>query len=376
MKKKSEIKTMLLDHSRAKVELYKTYLSVFLNIISRSYFKKIYLYDLMCGEGIYTDGGKGSPIATVEAIKNHFYSNKENCPDIEILFNDSKESEIEKGKLKIDRVKDSCENIFRPSNVQINYEHQDYKEILKTVNDKIQQLKNEIALLFIDLYGYKDVKPVHIKEIMQRKNTELILFLPVFPMYRFANKSLQDISFRGGDALREFLFELHSTEFPMFTSIIHFIEFLKESFKNLMLPKEVFVDTFTIQRDEQNVYCLFFFTSHHTGFKKMLESKWKLDAEHGKGFKIESTLSLFSESEVSNYPEKLFSYLKKNPDVTNRDLYFFGLQNGFLPKHTTQILKDMQIKNNVVTVALDSLPIKRGSFYIDDETRSIKIQLK
>ena len=67
----------MLKHSKAKVELYKTYLSVFLNIIQRDgYTERIYLYDLFCGEGEYDDGSQGSPLAALDAIEKHFFDNK------------------------------------------------------------------------------------------------------------------------------------------------------------------------------------------------------------------------------------------------------------------------------------------------------------
>ena len=57
---------IMLDHSKAKVELYGSYLAKYLNIISRDgYTKKIYVYDLFCGEGVYENNGKGSPVIVV-----------------------------------------------------------------------------------------------------------------------------------------------------------------------------------------------------------------------------------------------------------------------------------------------------------------------
>ena len=86
--KKKDSKTNLLDHSEAKVKLLGNYLSIYLNVLSRSPINKIYLFDLFCGEGIYEDGGKGSPMIILETIKNHYFSNNKTCPKIEILFND------------------------------------------------------------------------------------------------------------------------------------------------------------------------------------------------------------------------------------------------------------------------------------------------
>jgi len=104
---KENVKTVMLEHSKAKVDLYSTYLSMYLNILSQlPYLNKIHIYDLMCGEGIYSDGSKGSPIITMEKIKDNYFKNKEKCPKIEVWFNDRDKSKIEKNKHKIDRVRE------------------------------------------------------------------------------------------------------------------------------------------------------------------------------------------------------------------------------------------------------------------------------
>ena len=87
MAKESQI--ILLDHSSAKVNLYAKYLSIYLNVLARSRIENIYLFDLFCGEGVYKDGGKGSPVVALECIKNHYYSNNETCPNLFITVNDS-----------------------------------------------------------------------------------------------------------------------------------------------------------------------------------------------------------------------------------------------------------------------------------------------
>lgn len=183
----------MLKHSKAKVDLYTNYLSVYLNILSRADFlDKIHIYDLMCGEGMYSDNSKGSPIVALEKIRDHYYKNNKTCPNLEVWFNDRDRSEIEKDKYKIERVKEYCSKIFTPPNVKIYYSYEDYSDIYKKVLNKINSLKNEKLLLFIDPYGYKEIKPEHLKNFLHCGKTELILFLPIMYMYRFADKSLSE----------------------------------------------------------------------------------------------------------------------------------------------------------------------------------------
>ena len=66
----------------------------------------------MCGEGIYADKSKGSPIALIDKIKEHYFLNNETCPDLKVWLNDNGVSEIENDQKKIDRVK-NIENLAK-----------------------------------------------------------------------------------------------------------------------------------------------------------------------------------------------------------------------------------------------------------------------
>jgi three-Cys-motif partner protein len=66
--KDSQVK--MYQHSEVKVRLLKLYLEKYLNILTHSpYFNEINIYDLFCGEGMYEDGGKGSPLIILETIR-------------------------------------------------------------------------------------------------------------------------------------------------------------------------------------------------------------------------------------------------------------------------------------------------------------------
>jgi three-Cys-motif partner protein len=74
-----ESQQTMMQHSEVKVRLLKLYLERYLNILSASrYIGDINVYDLFCGEGIYENNGKGSPIVILETIKNIYYASKAN----------------------------------------------------------------------------------------------------------------------------------------------------------------------------------------------------------------------------------------------------------------------------------------------------------
>ena len=89
---KKDVKTNLFNHSEAKVRLLGEYLKRYLNIISNDgYTKKIHIYDLFCGEGLYENGGEGSPLVIMREIKDLYFKNVSsypNLPKINCFFND------------------------------------------------------------------------------------------------------------------------------------------------------------------------------------------------------------------------------------------------------------------------------------------------
>lgn len=93
-------------------------------------------------------------------------------------------------------------------------------------------------------------------------------------------------------------------------------------------------------------------SSHIFGFEKILEVKWQLDEETGRGFKIpQQQQSLFDDffaEEIKNENAEnleliLTTFLKESK--TNRQIYELTLENEFLPKHTTEIFEKWQTAN-------------------------------
>lgn len=373
---KNEI--VLEEHPKAKIELYGKYLSIYLNIIARvDFIDRIFLMDLFAGEGVYKDEEKGSPLVAINCIKNHYFGNGKKCPDISMTFNDHGKSEIDPTKSKIERIKSLVEKEFVPANVEINYSETSYSDVINQVIHKTDKLtKNQRALIFIDPWGYKDINPFEIRTLLQNGFTEVLLFLPIYHMYRFADKALsKNENFPGGKPLEKFLLTLFEDNKPNTNSNLEFIESLSSQFKSYLQVR--YTDTFVIERDRGNFFCLFFFTNNKKGYQKMLESKWSLDEAEGKGFTINDTpgqLGMFNIVETDNYYEKVKSFLRENTNTTNIELFEFGLSNRHLPKHTKMVLDKLKAQGLLDVVSLDGKPVK--GFYIDNAERLVHIRIK
>ena len=248
--------------------------------------------------------------------------------------------------------------------------------MLKEVILQLTKIKDfERALLFIDPWGYKEIDPKDLKEVVKNGKTEVILFLPISFMYRFADKALLDDSFIGGRPLEKFLSELFKGKLPDTDNQLKFINEVKGQFKKYLEIN--YVDTFTIERGNKNFFCLFFFTSNKTGYYKMLDAKWDLDEESGRGFRLGSSTqgTFFDEITAVDYTSMVKDLLGSKPVITNQNLFDLGLDKGFLPKHTKKVLDDLKAKGLIELVSLDGGEAR--SYYIDDNhKRRVQIKLK
>lgn len=357
-----ESQKVMYPHSGIKVRLLKLYLEKYLNILSLSkYVGNIHVYDLFCGEGIYENGGKGSPIVTLESIKSLFDQAQANgtaTSKFFCRFNDIDEEKVKKVKSFVEQ-----NGLHIPQITTVKYSTDDYKQLVKEVAAEVDQFKKRKGFVFIDPYGYKEIRVNDIRRLLENGNTEVLLFLPTQFMFRFEKKSTPE-------SLKEFINELMPHEkWPKSETGIEFIEQLTEAFRN-ELGGNYFVDSFIITRDKNQFFCLFFFTSHIYGFDRMLHAKWEIDEEEGRGWQFEEAPSLFSQSEkkpnTERFERQLSDFLKMKR--TNAEVYEFTLHCGHLPTHANQILIKFQKSGNLECLTPEDKPARKGAFYLNYQT--------
>lgn len=367
---KQNVKNTMQIHSKAKVDFYKTYLERYVAILCQSqYIRHIRIYDVFCGMGIYEDGGKGSPVVAYDTIKSIYEAhNIANNTDISLTINDISTERIAIVNEYIASNKHYYCNV-RSFNLDIN---QLFGKILPEINATSNDTRN---LVFIDPYGYKDIKKELLLSLMKNGFTEVILFLPISHMQRFTNAAIQDeYSISQYEPLRNFVYSFFLDEnHPIRQNTVKAKEYIQYIADALKFENQYFATSYYIERDKANFFALFFMSSNIFGFEKILETKWKLDEEHGGGFKLpDSTGNLFAEEfavEAKNEnARKLKGILEtalKRP-LTNNEVYELVLRNEFLPKHANEVLKEMQDnipKFRVVNI-ITGEKARKNAFYL------------
>ena len=146
-------------------------------------FGRCFIGDLFCGAGKNGEED-GSPLILIDKAKsileNDLLLKRHSKPEVIILFNDRNEKNIKS-------LKEELKEIDIPDNIKIiEPTCKDFADVLaetKSIFKKIKQAK----FFFLDPYGYSDIHIDDIKTIMDFSYTEILLFLPTFFIYRFAD---------------------------------------------------------------------------------------------------------------------------------------------------------------------------------------------
>jgi len=346
-------KDYLKEHSKEKIAFYREYLKAYFAVLLNSpYTKAINIYDVFCGVGIYSkDNSKGSPIVAMEVIKEFNTS-----VSMTLLIND--------GDTK--RVKTAQNYIENNYNKEFEFEAYNFlsERIFELTINKIKKKNNENNLIFIDPHGYKDIYKKDIINIMEAGKSEILIFLPIHQMYRFIKPTKTDSENPSYIPLKRFI-----TEFELEYSAKSPKEYINHVQKSFSFNEKYYTASYILQSDSKNYYSLFFITKNLKGLEKAVETKWGLDTLCGKGFEQKKKPSLFADEEkeekkedcLGSLYEKLKIYLKIKK--TNNELYEFTLKNGFLLKHTNDILKKLQNENKLHF----DRDIRKNAFYINYE---------
>jgi three-Cys-motif partner protein len=353
MKKPRDSQRNMYPHSAVKVELLRKYIQIYLNVLNNSnYVDDVYLFDLFCGPGIHKNDGIGSPLIMLEEInKICSFSDKKKY---HCLFNDVDVEAIDQLQCSIG------DKGLASSGLDIEYMSIDYRKVIELVVKKTAGMSaGQKAFVFIDPYGYGDIRVNDIFSLLSTKKTEVLLFLSTQFMFRFHKKATPE-------SLKKFIEELvPMSEWPESSTGIEFIENLKESFK-LRFDSGYYVDSFIIKRDAGQYFCLFFFTSHLYGFEKMLEAKWNIDKQEGRGWQYEHTYNLFDAQKSSNtimFEGQLKEFLIC--PRTNKEVYEFTLNNNHLPRHSVDVLTELQESGQLEIKTKDGGSVRKKSFYLD-----------
>lgn len=372
IQKRQETKDNVLPHTQAKLDLYKNYLLHYLKVLGLTpYCSAISLFDIFCGMGIYKDGNVGSPLITNQCIKDTNEIIKaldKPLKPISVYINDYEEE-------KVDNVQKLI-GADRVENCEYEFYNKDADEMLEIVAQRVNNMSNsERSLVFIDPYGYSYIDRERIYNLIKNEHTEILLFLPIMQMYRFADIALSVRERTCYENLRKFIFSFFPSNHRIYSDKIdNIFDFIHEIKVGLSFNDKFYTCSHYIEREKNNYYALFFITSNLYGLDKMVEAKWKLDPIKGKGFTQRKMPTLFdSEFQEIDYKSQLeflkkviIDFIQKNKIIGSTDIYKLSLQHEFRPTHAKSVMDELIKLKKIETCDKDgNFYDTAGAYYLD-----------
>jgi len=348
------------DLTAAKIEIYKEYIGTYLIKLLMG-FKQCLVCDFFCGQG--KNGEElGSPLTLIDRANYILTTPQLNDVQIKILFNDS-------SKECINRLREELKNIKQDKRIKIFLENKNFLEIFTECTQKLKGAKIP-KFFFLDPFSYADIRIEHLKGLMDLKNTEILLFLPVFHAFRFKTSD-----FKPDHKLKIFLKEFTEDGEKDYGSIDDFIDSIKEKLKKSLAVN--FVRPILLD-DGARKNALFLITDNFGGAILMNKIALK-ESEDGKGVKIKDkkcgkTNTLFGTkgtNKFSLFKDKLEKKLEEGRQLSSHDIIYFTVDEGFLPKHAKEVL--VELKKNSKIKIFDKSGQETGQFNIAEDPKDISI---
>ena len=352
------------DLTAAKISVFKHYIQGYLPKLLMS-FGNCLIVDLFCDAG--KNGNKnGSPLVLIDSL-NYILSSplltKKNNVNVEVLFNDQNQENINNLKTELNNTK------FDSSIISIQIENENYESILPNIIKKLK--KNKIPkFFFLDPFTYANIKISDLSNLMELPFAEVLLFIPIFHTYRFSNAQ-----FKRNHKTRIFIEEYTSKGVTDYENIDAFLNSIKEKLiqeLSLKYVRPVLLD------DGGKKNALFLLTKHQKGMLLMNKVAFNLTKDGNRvQIKNQDQYSLFQSNEASNFyskfAQKLIATLQKQK-MTNKEIVDFTIIEGCLPKQAKEELKSLYNTKKIKVFDNNNIEIKDSrKWNIADETNKTTI---
>lgn len=358
-------------HSIAKVHFYETFLNKYLRmLLSMPNIDEVHIYDVFCGRGIYANGHKGSALHSLDVI-NTILREKTKAPKVTLHLNDINKEHTE-------TIQEHISKLSKAPLCHVEYSNIDAQEWLLSHRDMWRHTHNyrNRNILFLDPYGYKQIDPQVLSDLVLDCHADVLLFLPISFMYRFTQYAFNEDANNGAKPLRAFIESFFDEHHPIRTSsdlnVRQYIDYLTEAFS---FGNQCYSSSYHIERDKHNYFSLFYMSKSLMGFEKIIEAKWDLDEENGCGFTLQPEMgSIFEEQwKIERRKEMyyklhllLVNLLSNAKKATNAIVYQYILRNEYLPRHAKIILTEMQKRGEIDCFRTDTGALApQGTFYLN-----------
>lgn len=321
------------DGTRLKLSLFENYLKDWLPVFLRGsdYYQRINIFDFFSGPGHDPDGNPGSPLIMVQSLHPYFSAIIEKELIVTLFLNERSKKKLNALKSLISR------NNYDKKPITFSYSCLEFEEAFKESLPYMKASKSA-NFVFLDQCGVKQVTKDVFLTLVALKATDFLFFISSSTINRFYDHP----------EIRKYIKISKATISD--SKYLHIHRVVHDYYKEFV-PKdtEYYLASFSIKKGA-NIYGLIFGTRHLLGIDKFLSKCWRIDPDRGEAnFDIDQDGPLNSDQMVI-FPEfskpqklKLFEEdlahrLLTQRLRTNKDIYKYTLESGFLAKHSRTII--------------------------------------
>jgi len=370
-----------------KLDILRQYLRKWLPVFIKDHnrtWPKLAIYDLFAGAGSDIDGIPGSPLIILDELKLYCDEIDKRKMTVLVILNEAKKRKAKQLSECCTTTLEICKQVsgsdyYCPSKNEPNccfkllHADDDFQDLFQVLQPQFKEFTSAPQFMFLDQYGIKHVTKEIFSQIVCLERTDFLFFISSSFIARFID-------------LPEFAAYIALTRADFVeTDSLHCHRVICDYYRSLVPDGvEYYIAPFSIKKGK-NVYGLIFGSHNLLGLRKFLECAWDTDPNTGEAnFNIDNDhivatqqLSLFEAENVVKkldyYQNEITSWLQV-AERTNFDIYKYSLLHGFLPKHTNDILREME-KNGVLEITTKGSDKRRtGAFYLSEDTIRITIQ--
>lgn len=313
-----------------KLDVFQRYLESWLPVFIHSPgTNELNICDFFAGTGSDIEGRPGSPLLILKIVNAYKEQILQKKVKVNIILNDFTKSKYDCLKDTISaEAKELCE---LSEYLEISFHNADFIDLFDELKGKLWDKPN---IIFIDQNGIKFVDKDRINDLEKFLMTDYIFFCSSSYVKRFGFENyLPGLNFSKGIKHTNVHRELLS----------YYRSLLPNDSPTKLYP-------FTIKK-KGNIYGLIFGSKHPLGVDKFLHVAWGKNPINGDAnFDIDEDLDkqqllLFEKprlTKIQGFQRQLEDLILSNNTITNEDIYHFTLENGFIPKHATEVLASLR----------------------------------
>ncbi len=329
------------EETITKLEIFEDYAEAWIpTFVMSQWYKKLNIFDFFAGTGYDKQGIEGSPIRILKQVENQIGNIFKKNKIINVYIN---EYDAEKYNLLVS----SCNNYINSHSELKRCLHSHHLNIIYTNKcfeelffEYYEYIKADPSLVYIDQNGVKFLADEYFLKLVDCTHVDFLYFVSSSFFYRFGEteefKKILDINM---DKAKKNPYKyIHQ----------YILEVLKEKIPD---NNNTRLYPFTLKKGT-NIYGIIFGASHLRAVDKFLTIAWEKNEVNGvANFDIDDDLSkdtmpdLFGKIELTkiakfkrDIKEKILNRILKS----NKDVYLYSLENGHIPKHSVEIVKQMK----------------------------------